>query len=392
MFGLIPPITNEFINIHIRKNAAATEAAVERIILDYMTSKQYIPCASEEDADGTVAIVCEADCDWISVYSDLLDFDGKKKYSEYLSPLSQKLGTDVLGISCFDSDFMYMNLVNKADKTNAWLRIGKPYGLGLMVISNVLAWRKKVSDFEAFSKAAKRKYVIAEDFLAEAERCLGLPTDRSYAPYEHLDDFELDKKAKYLYFKLQSELKKKASVKLRPHSSSAMPCADGKCDAFSAINTGDASKGLSVYFIGPYVENDEITFSDVCFVNYKNGAGSVVPFELSKIKLTDGRSAYYYHDPDFVIQPAVSDRLPPRKQLELESERSITVRFVPHGNPRKMLDITVVLVPDESLEGQCGWNVWQRFDSKAAFIEHYNESCDKFPGMGFEKLREEDFD
>lgn len=381
-----------FNNIHIRKNAAATEAAVEKIILDYMTSKQYIPCAAEEGADGAIAIVCEADCNWISVYSDMLDFDSKKKYSEYLNPLSQKLGTDVLGISCFDSDCMYMNLVNKADKTNAWLRIGKPYGLGLLVMSSVLAWRNKVSDFAAFSKAAKRKYVVAEDFLAAAERCLGLPTDRSYAPYEHLDDFELDKKAKYLYFKLRDELKKKAPVKLKPLSVSAMPCADGKCDAFSVVNTGDASKGLSVYFLGPYVENDEITFSDVCFVNCKNGGSTVIPFELSKVQLSDGRPAYYYHDPDFVIQSAVSDKLPPIKQLNLETERSITVRFVPHGNPGKMLDISIVLVPDENLEGQCSWNVWQRFGSKKAFIEHYNESCDKFPAMGFEKLREEDFD
>ena len=90
------------------------------------------------------------------------------------------------------------------------------------------------------------------------------------------------------------------------------------------------------------------------------------------MQLPDGQWAYYPHDPGLRIPPRVDERLPPSKQLEVVYERSITVRFVPHGNPRKILDITVVLVPDQNPEGLFGWNVWKEWGSKKAFIAFTN--------------------
>ena len=74
------------------------------------------------------------------------------------------------------------------------------------------------------------------------------------------------------------------------------------------------------------------------------------------------------------------------------------MRFVPHGNHRKILDITVVLVPDKNPEGQTGWNVWHGWGSKKAFIEHYNAIWDERRARSSNPdtlppiLREEDFD
>lgn len=387
-----------FSNIHIRKNETAAEEMIEKYIGKFMASKHYLLCTSEIDADGAVAIVASEDFQWISVYSDLLSLEAPSKCAEILALLSSELHTDVLGISCFDSDYLYLNLVNTDDKTDAWIGIGSSLGLGIKRRSGVSAWKKKVSDFQAFSESVKKKYVFAEEFLAMTERCLALPTIQSTASYEYMKEFELDKKAKYFYFKLPADMKTKEPVKLVPHMYSGMPCFLDKPSVVDGINVGGESRGLSVYFLGPYVENDEITFSDVCFVKWKNNRTEAVPFDLTKVQLSDGQWAYYYHDPGFRIPPKVDDGLPMSKQMRVASERSIIVRFVPHGNARKILDITVVLVPDKNPEGQTGWNVWHHWGSKKAFIDQYNAAWEKNWSWSSELtenrdvLKEEDFD
>ena len=385
-----------FSNIHIRKNETATEEAVERYIGKIMASKHYLPCTSEVDADGVIAIVASEGCHWMSVYSDLLSLENPDKCAEVMVPLSSELNTDVLGISCFDSDYLYLNLINTSDKTDAWIGIGSASGLGIKRRSGISAWKKKVSDFQTFSESIKRKYVFAEEFLTAVERCLELSPARSTASYEYLKDFELDKKARYFYFKLPDEMKAKDPVKLVPHMYSGMPCFSDKPSVVDGINVGGESRGLSVYFIGPYVEKDEITFSDICFVKWKNNQTESIPIDLTKAQLPDGQWAYCYHDPGFRIPSRVDNRLPMSKRMRVESEKSIIVRFVPHGNARKMLDITVVLVPDKNPEGQTGWNVWHRYGSKEAFIEQFNKTWElprkMSPATTPPLLKTEDFD
>lgn len=385
-----------FSNIHIRKNETVTEPKVIDFIIEWMAAKQCAPCSSEMDADGAVAIVTNEDCQWISVYSDLLSFENPGKYTEIATPLSAELHTDVLGISCFDSDYLYLNLVNCEEKMDAWIGIGSASGLGIKRRSGLSAWKKKVSDYKAFLESAKKEYVCAEEFLVKAERCLGLPAIQSSASYEYLKGFELDIKAKYFYFKLPENMKTNEPVKLIPHMYSGMPCFLEKPSIVDGINIGGESRGLSVYFLGPYVENDEITFSDVCFVKRKNNRAESVPFELTKVQLDGGQWAYYYHDPGFRIPPKVDDRLPISKRMRVESEHSIIVRFVPHGNPRKILDITVALVPDKNPEGQTGWNAWHRWGSKEKFIEQFNKTWEfprqMSPATTPPLLRIEDFD
>ena len=234
--------------------------------------------------------------------------------------------------------------------------------------------------------------------MTEAEQFLALPAVHSTASYEYLEDFDLDKEAKYFYFKLPDDMKTKEPVKLVPFLRSNMPCFLEEPSAVNGINVGGEARGLSVYFLGPYVENDEITFSDTCFAKSKNNRTESVPFTLTKIQLSDGQWAYHYHDPGFRIPPKVDDRLSMSKRLRAMSEKSIIVSFVPHGNHRKILDITVVLVPDKNPEGQTGWNVWHGWGSKKAFIEHYNAIWDERRARSSNPdtlppiLREEDFD
>ena len=168
--------------------------------------------------------------------------------------------------------------------------------------------------------------------------------------------------------------------------------------SISVRNTGGASKGLSICFLGPYVENDEITFSDTVFRQMRNGIPQSTPFELQKVRLADGQWAYRYHDPDYEIPPKPPkfdvqhlNELLKSKQITADREYGITIAFIPHGNRRKSLDITVSFIPDENPEGQVSWNVWKRFGSKEAFFKN-NKQFAQLPGCELYMLREEDFD
>lgn len=381
-----------FSNLHIRKNNTITETAVAEYICEVMAAKQYFPVASEDEADGAFAIVSDDRSQWYSVYSDLFSFNEPKQFADYASPMSTKLKTDILGISCFDSDFLYLNLIDAANEVDAWAGVGSAAGLGIRKRTNLSAWRNKVSDFGGFKESMRKKFVFAEEVLAEVEHCIHLPRELGAASYEYLSDFGFDERAVFLYFKLPEAMKTQDAPKLVQRMASLRPCFLDEPSTVSGINVGGASKGLSVYFVGPYVENEEITFSDVCFVKWKNNYPEAVPFELKKVQLSDGQWAYYYHDPGYKIWPKVDERLPMTKRMRVENEHSIIVRFVPHGAPRKILDITVVLVPDKNPEGQTGWNVWHQFGSKKAYIQFHNDDWSQHPNCEHLLLREADYD
>lgn len=186
----------------------------------------------------------------------------------------------------------------------------------------------------------------------------------------------LDGGVQYFYLKLPEMLKTGEPPRLAPILSSCMPCFLDKPSTVSCTNVDGASRGLPVYFVGPYAEKDEITFSDVCFVIRKNKRTKENPFESKKKQLPDGQWMYCHYDPGLRIPLWVDERRSPSKQLEEIYERSITVRFVPHGSPRKILDITVVLVPDRNPEGQYGWNVWKKWGFKETLIKQLNRIWD----------------
>lgn len=359
-----------FSNLHIRRNDTATGESVTDRLLRYMEGQGYLP-ASEENADGALTVITGER--WFTVCSDLLEFENPDAVAEIAGPLSGALGTDVLGIACFDSDYLYLNLINQAEKVNAWLGIGSAAGLGIKRRTGLAAWKKKVRDYETFAVCAKEKYVCAEEFLTEAADCLDLPPEQSCAVYEYLADFGLDKMARIFYYRLPEDAKPKELPRLVPYMSDLTPAQIGKPMCVTAVNKGGESRGISVYFLGPYVEKEEITFTKTCFLTDRLGKCEEKPFELTKVRLTDGQWAYYYNDPGFRIPPKVDERLPIMKQMNMEMEREFAVRFVPQGDPRKTLDITVIIQPDKNPEGQTGWNVWHRWGSKDAFIDWYNK-------------------
>ena len=93
-----------FSNIHIRVNETAGPEAVEAYLRRLMAAQGYLSAASGDEADGAVAIIPGEG--WTTVCSDLLNFEGAEAVAELAGPLSGELRTDVLGIACFDSDYL----------------------------------------------------------------------------------------------------------------------------------------------------------------------------------------------------------------------------------------------------------------------------------------------
>ena len=139
---------------------------------------KYELVACEQDADIVVAVLDSQNSNWISICSQAFAHDDPDSCKDIAAPLSAQLHTDVMGIACFDSDYLYLNLINADESVDAWIGIGAGKELGITRRNNVTAWKKKVADYPAFSAAVKGTYICADEFLAVTDSCLGLPTEQ----------------------------------------------------------------------------------------------------------------------------------------------------------------------------------------------------------------------
>lgn len=279
----------------------------------------------------------------------------------------------MLCAACFDSDYLYLNLINTLEEINAWIGIGRGADVGIKRRSALTPWRKKVVDYSAFAAAAKETYVCADEFLSVAAPHLELPMEQGATSLHYLKDEELNAQATYYYFRMEGEKNDTRVPKLTfMYSGNVDPCLDGRENQIAALNMGVASKGITIYFTGPYVEHEEITFSEVTVLDHQENR-QWFDLQPEKEQLPDGQWAYVCRVPEYEIPPAVPDRMLKEKRAQLRWTRYIRLFFTPHGNPRKMLDVTVVMVPDENPQGQVVWNIWHPHGSKSEFIKHHNK-------------------
>ena len=363
---------NWFSNLHISKNDSVSLESITDYLSKKMLSDGYSVVPSQEEADLSYAILTSDDSKWFSVYSDGFSFDDPGSFSAFATPLSEAFSADVLGISCFDSDYLFLNLINASDKTDAWLSIGSASGLGIKRRTNLSAWKKKVADHSKLKETSKAKYTFAEDSLADLERQLSLPLDHSGISYEELEDICMNTEITYLYFKLpeSAAINEPPVFDLRSYS---FYMQINHPVVISVLNTGGVSKGFSVYFFGPFVENDELVFYDVSVIEDK-GPSKNTKFELQKAQF-NGQWAYYFHYPNFRIPPKVDDRLSEIKQARQELERQISVRFIPRGKPINLYDLKIAIVPDKNPAGMSVYSLSYFYKSKKSFIDSYNQKA-----------------
>lgn len=384
-----------FSNLHIRKTEKIGREVVCDCIIDILAKKKYILADYVEDADIAVAVVDAQNGQWMTICSGVLAHDDPDSCKDVASQFSAKLHADVMGIACFDSDYLYLNLHNADEGTDAWIGIGAGKEIGITRRNNVNAWKKKVEDYPVFSTAVKGTYICADDFLTAGEGCLELRAEQARLSLDNLKNSLFQQDTCYLYFRQEEEICNTGPDLRICYMDYAVPCFAGKENSVTFLNVGDEFSGLSVYFLGSYVEHEEIVFSDIRLVHPQQ---SFMDLQLKKIQLPDGRWAYYSHIPDILMPPGVRGRMLPEKRRQMEMDRMRKISFVPHGNPHKMLDVTVVIVPDGKPVNQAEWNIWYSYGSKEEFIKHHNKIWKRVRALGEDPnqclplLRIEDFE
>ncbi|MBQ2729588.1 MAG: hypothetical protein IJF69_02305 [Clostridia bacterium] len=343
-----------FSNFSIRKKDNISNDTITKHLIELMERLRYIPVETIDEADGALTFFSTDYSQWYTVCSDLLPIDDPSSFSHIAKTVSEQLHSDVMTISCFDSDYMFINLVDADNGIDAWAGIGSARGMGIRRRTNITAWKTKVKNYPLFFEIIKEKYVFAEDALIKLEDCLSLPYLQSSSAFEYLHENDLACNAKHLYFKLPSLNEEPELPKLVKRTYPASPLTIGKPEFISLLSKGGKSKGLSVFFTGSYVENDEITFSELRFVK-SNGDHYELPFEFKKVQLNDGQWAYHYNYPGFIIPQKANDSLPPAKKYREEDKNEITIRFIPQGNPDKVDEIAIYFVPNKNVSGQTAW-------------------------------------
>ena len=359
-----------FSNLQIRKTKELDTDKIKEAVSALMEKSRYKAVSNQEEADVTV-IIFNGDSPWVSVCSDGIEIYDDKTSEALLRPLSAELDTDVMAVSCFDSDYLFLNLINESKKINAWANVGfHPEGR-FPRKTFFSSWKNKVSDIEKFKSIIRKKYDFAEDVLAPLASILDLPAEQGSFREGSLDEIESKKALTCLYFTLPDSESKKNPTNLAITRFSLTPCEIREDSIVTAINTGGSSRGIAIAFTGDYVANEDITFADVRLeYDFDKPSQKEIPVELNKREIAEGKWAYCAEIPHFLIRDRVNPDLPPKKKADLEFAREIGIHFTPLGNPENLLDICVHLIPLSNPQGQCCWCVWLLDGSKEAYVEN----------------------
>ena len=382
-----------FSNLHVRKTAEYDADFFRSTLTEILNAKGYVKKNGPDEADLSLSIY-DAGGKWVSVCSDGLDFYTEETIRDICSPLSESLSADVLTVSCFDSDCLILNRVNKKLDVVAWAKTGSYPELKIR--STPARWKDIVTDIAQWKSVLTQKYDFAEDALDGLEPLLGLTSGQGRFCDELITE-QFTEGVQTLYFNLPESASKSEPPKLSFTSPSLMPCEIGKDQCYFVINTGGKTKGVAIAFSGSYVEQEKIRFRDVQLeYDLHRYPRKTIPIQLEKRQMQNGQWIYYAELRDFPIREGVKEGLSWKRESDEEWKREFGVRFTPEGDPRKLLDITVHFIPLKNPEGQCGWCAWRWYGSKRAYIEELNrakrEIVEEHHAQGIKFLNPDDYD
>jgi len=357
-----------FSNLHIKKRDGLDIDAVIGRINEKLVHMGY-KAADADSAECVVAVCTRSDSGWYTLCTGETVFESDAAAGVQAREYSEALNTPVMAVGCMDSDFLFMNLMDAANGTDAWTHVGPAGEMGFKRRKGTSAWKKYVADFNAFKAAFKNEYTFAEDVLYDIAEALQLPAEQAAMQCESLDEAEHGCEVHRLYFKYPLMQEGTAQPKLERVSWMYVMLPE-KTESISFVNKGGPVKGLEVRIEGAFVENDEITFDvELGQMKFKEyGYAETKKLEMKKVQFNDDSWAYSCKLPDMFLPGAPAKAGYNRRE---EERRSFFLRITPHGNRRKALDIKVFAIPMNCFEGYSGWCAYN--DSKIDFINRYNE-------------------
>lgn len=385
-----------FTNIQIRKKDTFDVDDLKGYWMEEMKKQGFEVVNGESGADGTLNIYVPEEGDWISVCSDLIDFQNAEDSKKMIMPLSGKFSTDVMSVGCFDSDYLFIHLLNENEKTDGWINIGRCDEMPSFRRTALAAWKKRIEDMDRLKEIVHKEYVFAEDAMEVLGELMNLPYGQGCISEGTISGLKDSGEVITLFLVMKDTGMKKELPALEIPRYDLMPCKEGKDSCVFVVNRGGKGRGIGIAFHLNSKEDMDVMFQDV-FLEYDiaNHPRTCIPVQLEKRKMKDGRWMYWWEDRDFQIPPKVNQNLGVIKIMDLESKREFGVRFTPYGNTRKFLDIRVTFVPLENrTDGQCTWCVWSKsYHSKREYIESHNRNWTEF-GSHWEEhiLNPDDYD
>lgn len=237
-----------FSNVHIKKQNEVGVETVASCLIQGMEQAGYKQ-ADKEEFEAMIAIFAPKEGDWITVASDVIQWESAEEVSAYLTPFSKDIGTDVLAVSCFDSDYLFINWINAKRKVDAWMNVGKSPEIPCPRRTNAAAWKKVIKQYEPLKRLRKEAHVFAEEFMEPFGALIGLPAAQGCLTQEM---FGVDigvAETCTLYF--AEEERQEELPELWYMCVPLLPYRMEEKNFVSAINRGGRSKGLG---IGIYIE------------------------------------------------------------------------------------------------------------------------------------------
>lgn len=348
-----------FTNIQLRKNEKFDRKLADSIASSVANGRGWRRVDHPDEADVMTVIAGSEKSRWIAVASDALGGEPDVAI-QAAHGLSEYLQTDALVIGCFDSDYLFLNMLNPPAGIDLWASSGSAASAGLsgMRRSNFRAWSRRVKNTDAFRNIMKQPRDFAEDCLRDLEELLDLPVTQSTGSGE---DWSGVSECYQYYYAMTEEVGSGEPPMLEWHLPPAYAPGEGQENIISAINRGGSSRGLAIAFMGEDVEKGNIAvYTATVQVHDRRGEWALYPVEIEETVDAKGQKMLYGELPSLLIPEKVCERLPWQKREELEYQRSIALRFVPESlhpyhEGSRLPGLTVHMIPLKNWQGQCGW-------------------------------------
>ena len=342
-----------FTNIQIRNTGEAIDC--DRLVSVLTEGKRLRRVDKAEKADFIIAIIPGRDGGWLTVASDLFEEDDEQTIA-LAKKFSILLQRETLVIGCFDSDYLFLNLLDDRSGTDAWAACGHCPGGRAPRRSSYTAWKDYVDDMQAFKKAMRLNSAFAEDCLEKLEPILSLPVSQGRICVELAVE---DETARCFCFVPEEDEGEREPPRFSTGRTRPIFYYFDRDNVVGFLNEGGPSRGVGVFFCGPVVDRRLVEVESASIqTRAPDGSWTFAPVEIKELPTKDGRRWLGGTAPEVPIPKAVPKGLPWKKTMDMEFERGINVRFKlvcktdVLRDEKQLLQVTVM--PLENSAGQCG--------------------------------------
>ena len=295
---------------------------------------------------------------WHTVQCELFVGDD---FPDYASALSEALGTPALSLSCFDSDFIWLQLHKSGTFGEAC--IGTPYDDEPPSPSKAF-WLDFVHDFDRFSEILSCEFVFAEETLIPLGRLIGFDGEALLSPNAASLSigFSSIKPVEKPYvedgcprFALHGNLFGQNN-----------PYQRNKNSAITFLNLGGPGTGMTIIAESPDLDREDVSLENASIshgVVNPDGSyhcnGNLASFNFSRYKLDDGSIQWRAVLPDFRIPKGLNTNWTGstwNKTSMVESSCSIVFRYVLR-TPVFLSSLRFTFIPHENPNGCYIWDI-----------------------------------